>query len=241
MNEKINDNDGLAARRIMELSLIENFLSNPDYEMPGIDFDFDTNLTDLAQKAQQTMIFLKEKVKALEQEVASLKSEKYSTPVYQHIYEEKLNPPAYQPSVEEIALAKARYVFDNEIWQTFHYLNMYIDSLGGKNIAFPYTKESIEKNAQQALSHWNSSLAKWDDDNELWDCFIDKDWFNTVFVNGLSDYHSGDCTAFACGCSRCQAENIFKIPNTVTWGKSEGSKMENAFIQDIKSKKELIK
>lgn len=206
-------------------------------EMNASVVDSETYTTDLAQQAQQEIIALKKQVEDLKKEVTYLKLAKYTTPDYQYIYEERLNPPSYNPSLEEIKLASARYAFDNEIFHIFHYIKMYIDSLEGKQLQFPYTKEIVEENAKNALKKWDKSLEKWDDDNDVWDCFVNPEWFNTVYVNGLSDYHSGNCTAFACSCSRCDAEDIFKIENTVTWGKAEGSKMEYAFMNDFKQKK----
>lgn len=242
MNNKVNNNEINSweiTRYRAELSLIKSFLTDPDYEMFGFDFDFDTPLTDLARKAQKEIIALKNQVEALKKEVTSLTVEKYKTPDYKYIYEELLNPPAYQPNNQEIMLAKARYVFDNEIWQTVYYLRLYINSLEGHEAKFPYTKEGLEKQAKSAITNWDKNLEKWTDDNELWDCFITQEWFQKVYVNSLSDYHSGDCTAFACSCSRCHAENMFKIPNTANWSKSEGSKMEHAFMKDIKKQKDL--
>lgn len=244
MDKIMNDNDNktnhwLLIRSQLEMSLIKKLLSEPDYEMSGSDFDYETSLTDLAQKAQQEIISLKKQVESLKEQVASLTVPKYKTPVYRYVYEERLNPPSYIPSEEEIMLAKARYAFENEIWSTFHYLKMYIESLEGKEHTFPYTKESIEKQAKLSMKNWDKALEKWTDDNEVWDCFVSPEWFNTVYVNGLSDCHSGDCTGFACGCSRCHAENTFKIENTAKWGKSEGSKMENALMKDYQEKKAL--
>lgn len=249
MTEKNNDNSSWKiARYQLELGIIENLLSDSEYQLSGSDFDYKTPLTELAYKAQQDRNNLNVKITSLEERLAQLQAEinqlkntqeKYKTKEYQYVYEDKLCPPAYQPSPEEISLAKARYAFDNEIWQTVYYLELYINSLEGKEVKFPYTKESVEKEAKKALVDWHESLKKWNDDNELWDCFVDEEWFKIVYIYGLSDQHSGDCTAFACSCSRCHAEGIFKIPYTANWSKSEGYKMENAFLKDFQSKKAL--
>lgn len=234
------------ARLKLELGIVENFLVDENYEMSGMDFDYESRLTDLAYNTQKEKKDLKTKVSSLEEEnkklkeqVEALKGNKYKEHTYQYIYEDKLNPPSYMPSIDEIKLAKARYAFENEIWEIVHSLSMYIDLMHGKELQFPYTKEMVEKEAKSSLEHWNESLKKWSDDNDMWDCFIDADWFKMAYIDSLSEYHGGDCTAFAASCPRCHAENMFKIPNTVTWGKAEGYRMEKAFFKDVKEKREL--
>lgn len=234
------------ARLSLELGIVENFLSDENYEMSGIDFDYESSLTDLAYHTQQERKNLKQKVSSLEEENAQLKQQieilkgnKYKQHTYQYVYEDKLNPPSYIPSEDEIKLAKARYAFENEIWEIIYSLSMYIDLLHGKELQFPYTKEMVENEAKNSLEHWHTSLKKWNDDNDMWDCFIDSNWFKIAYIDSLQEYHGGDCTAFPASCPRCHAEAMFKINNTVTWGKAEGYRMEKAFFKDVKEKREL--
>lgn len=196
-------------------------------------------MTNQTNEKENEIILLKEKIQNLELEISQLKNNKYKTKEYKYLYEDKLCPPYYEPSKEEISLAKSRYVFENVIWDTVYYLELYINTLNGKELTFPFTKDNVEKQAKKLLMNWNNSLKNWDDDNDLWDCLVDQEWFNAVYIFGLSDYHSGDCTAFASGCSRCQAESIFKTPNTANWSKEEGARMEKEFMADFKAKKEL--
>lgn len=240
------DNGWRIARYELELGIIENLLSDPNYELSGCDFDYETKITDLALQAQQDRNQLKDKVKSLEEEnirlqseIAQLKGNKYKEKTYQYVYEEKLNPPAYQPTDDEIALAKARYAFENEIWEVVYYLKMYIDCLEGNEMKHPYNKENVEKYAKNALKEWDEALNKWNDDNDIWDCFISAEWFKAAYIDSLSDFHGGDCTAFPASCPRCHAEAMFKIPYTATWGKSDGYKMEQAFLKDLKEKRAL--
>lgn len=160
-NTKDNNNSWKLARYQLELGIIENLLSDNDYELSGMDYDYETSITDLAIKAQQDRKNLQNQVQSLEEQVRMLQveneelkssKEKYKTKEYNYVYEDKLCPPSYQPSQEEIALAKARYAFDNEIWQTVYYLELYINLLEGKEIKFPYTKESVEKEAKKSLN-----------------------------------------------------------------------------------------
>lgn len=185
-----------------------------------------------------------EKIKSLEKEIealkienAQLKGQKYRAKSYTYFYEEQLSPPAYQPSSEEIALAKARYVFENNIWEIFYYLGLYIDFLEGKSLSFPDTEENVKKRAKASINFWEKSLEKWDDNNNIWDCFLSDEWFKAAYVDGLSDTHGGDCTAYAGSCMRCHAEQMFKIPYTANWDKHKGYKMYQAYIEDIKKKK----
>ena len=188
---------------------------------------------------QAKLQYLEEENARLQAEINLLKGNKYKEKNYQYIYEEKLNPPAYQPTEHEIALAKARYAFENEIWETVYYLKMYIDSLEGHEVKHPYTKENVEKYAKDALKEWDEALSKWTDDNDIWDCLVSSEWFKAAYVDSLSDFHGGDCTAFPSSCPRCHAEGMFKIPYTANWSKSEGYKMEQAFLKDLKEKKAL--
>ena len=38
----------------------------------------------------------------------------------------------------------------------------------------------------------------------------------------LSAHHSGDCTAVAASCGRCEAEALYGLPSSVTWTRHEG-------------------
>lgn len=242
----MTDNSWQIARLKLELGIVHNLLSDEHYELSGIDFDYESSLTDLAYTVQKERKNLKQQVnildeenKKLKEEIERLKGNKYKEHSYQYIYEEKLNPPSYIPSIEEIKLAKARYAFDNNIWEIVHSLIQYKDLVEGKALQFPYTKQMVEEKANKAVEYWNKSLQKWSDDNDMWDCFVNEQWFKAAYIDGLNDYHGGDCTAFASSCPRCHAEDMFKIPCTVTWGKAEGHKMDKAFWQDVKEKREL--
>lgn len=198
-----------------EIQTIHNILSNPDYVLTPNDIETETVL--LALKAQP--------------------KSKYKARDYQYEYEDKIIPPAYIPSKEEIALAAARYAMENDVWETIYYARMQIDTLNGKEPIFPYTKESIQKSYERAIKNWDESLEKWTDDNEMWECLVDMEWFEKIYVASLSDMHSGDCTAFPASCSRCHAEEIFKIPYTAKWGKSEGYKIYHQYIKKVPLKK----
>lgn len=151
--------------------------------------------------------------------------------MYKYKNEERLNPPAYEPSDNEIKLAKARYAMENNIWEMMHSLIQYRELTKGKEPSFPYTKESIEKEAQRTIEKWDQAMNNWDGD--IIDAFVNDTWFRDVYVSGLSDIHSGDCTAFAASCSRCLAEDLFGVPNTANWGKAEGYRLWAEFSADM--------
>lgn len=230
------------ARLSMELSIIENLLSAPNYELNAMDFDYETPRTDLALKTQQELKELRDKVASLEKKVEELTPIKYEKREYKYKNEDILCPPAYVPSKNEIALAKARYVIEENIWEIIHYMELYIKSLEGKELKFPYTKESVEKNAKNCIEVWNKSIDSLEDGMNIWDCFINHAWFKRAYIDTLSDMHEGDCTAFPASCMRCQAESIFNIPNSANWkGKSEGYRLYKEYEADIESQKQLAK
>jgi len=154
--------------------------------------------------------------------------------------EEILNPPAYQPTEHEIKLAKARYAMENNIWEMMHSLIQYHELNNGKEPSFPYTKEGIENEAKNAIEKWNKIMNKWDNEDDVIEAFVNDEWFQKCYVSGLSEIHSGDCTAFPSSCQRCHSEELFRIPNSATWkGKHEGYRLWAEFSADIdKHKKE---
>lgn len=155
--------------------------------------------------------------------------------MYKYKNEEKLSPPAHQPTEAEIKLAKARYAMEYPIWEMMDKLTMYYEMTKGKEPSFPYTNEGIEKDAKEAMEEWNKGMDKWEGD--MWDAFIDHDWFKKAYIDGLSDMHCGDCTAIACSCMRCHSEQMFGIPNTANWGKNEGWRLWNEYSKDVDDQK----
>lgn len=182
---------------------------------------------------ESEVVRLNLKIKELEQEVDDLRQHKYITPEYKYTNEERLNPPVYQPSKAEISLAKARYVMDEKVWDIIYCLEQYIGILEGKEAEYPYTKESITKEAKESLELWNTALDK---NIDIWEALVKPEWFKSAYIDSLSDGHGGDCTALPGSCMRCHAEAMFNIPSTVTWGKHEGYALLQHYIQDYKSK-----
>jgi hypothetical protein len=155
--------------------------------------------------------------------------------MYKYKNQEILNPPAYEPSESEIKLAKARYAMENNIWEMIHFLIQHYELTKGKEPSYPYTKEMVEKEAERSIERWNKYMNRWNDD--IIEAFVDNDWFKTVYIYGLSDIHSGDCTGFPSSCSRCHAEELFGITSTVKWGKAEGQRLWKEFSDDVDRQK----
>lgn len=177
------------------------------------------------------------RVKELEQQVAELTQQnKYVTPEYKYKNEERLNPPVYQPSKDEIALAKARYVMEEKVWDIVYCLEQYIDILEGKEAQYPYTKESITKEAKDSLELWNTALDK---NIDIWDALVSPEWFKSAYIDTLSEGHGGDCTALPGSCMRCHAEGMFKIPYTANWSKHEGYRLLQEYNQDYRAKNNI--
>ncbi len=148
--------------------------------------------------------------------------------------EDILNPPAYQATENEIKLAKARYAMENNIWEMIHSLIQYHELKNGKEPSFPYTEKIIEDNAKGAIEKWNKAMNKWDGEDDIIEAFVNNEWFQMCYVSGLSEIHSGDCTAFPSSCQRCHSEELFRIPNTATWkGKHEGHRLWAEFSADM--------
>lgn len=212
---------------INQLELIEQLLNNTS--------SIDQPLEGVALAVQQKLLELNEQISALQKEVKTL-SPQYETPVYKYVNEEILNPPHFVPTKKDIDLAKARYVLEETVWNIIHDLQMHIHSLEGKEMTFPYTKEGVAKEAHYELEKWDKDMNKWQEDQNLWDVLVDEKWFNTCYVEPLSEIHGGDCTAYACSCPRCHAEGMFKIPFTANWGKHEGHRLEGQYFADWKEK-----
>ena len=63
-------------------------------------------------------------------------------------------------------------------------------------------------------------------DCEFWDRIKTFAEFKAGMLEELAGHHGGDCTAIACTCTRCWAEDLYDLPSTVTWdGKHEGHRL----------------
>ncbi len=128
---------------------------------------------------------------------------------------------------------------ENHVCEMMYYLTMYHGMTKGEELRNPYTKEVVEERAKSVIEQWDKGMDKWDDNKDIWDAFIDHDWFKKVYIDGLSDIHSGDCTAIACSCMRCHSEEMFGIPGTANWSKHEGWRLWNEYYADFKEKNNI--
>ena len=84
-----------------------------------------------------------------------------------------------------------------------------------------------------------------EDNEEAWDGLwtFDKNGltglaaFKVCQEQNLAGAHCGDCVAVSGSCLRCIAEELYKVPSTVTWqNKSAGWHLYNKYLDDNKHK-----
>lgn len=219
-----------------EQEIIYNLLTNDSFVFESKYFEETPLITAILSQKEKIKSLEKENIK-LQKELSNYRSDKYITPNYQYKNEEILSPPVYQPSENELIVAKAKYVFENVLWSIIYYTTEYLKIVNEESTKSETKKEMIKKEVDRYMEKWNKGMEVWSDEIEFWDAFLPKDWFKRAFIDSLSDTHMGDCTGFPSSCMRCHAEELFNIPNTVSWkGKGEGSKLYNEYWSDYKEK-----
>ena len=160
------------------------------------------------------------------------------------VLQKYLCPPAYVPQDIEIEFNRYRYAFEEYIWDRLNSMACfyaiekeklktdYVANPNSNNEVFCYNIEGYTKYYLDSFNLRNTSKGA-----VLGDLVSSK-WFHTAYVDGLSDEHGGDCTAFPVSCMRCHAEEMFSIPYTARWGKSKGNSMIMRIINYQKEMKE---
>jgi hypothetical protein len=153
-------------------------------------------------------------------------------------YEElkaKLMPPAPELDEKDITIAHARYAMNSLIWDYMYDMVIYLKWLENPEndevrgwIKIRDDNKIKDDAIQSANILWKKIHDLDDDKHEDWDRIEPK--FREHILGSLSDMHGGDCTAVACSCMRCHAEETFKVPYTANWSKGEGYKMEQEFL-----------
>ncbi len=136
----------------------------------------------------------------------------------------KIKPPSYAPTDDEIKLAHARHAFESDIMTIVDDLVNYYHYRETQECPLGVTPEQIKQHASIAVKLWNESIDHWDFDSDFWELFVTTDKFNT-WIEALDTVHCGDCISVPATCIRCYAEDLFKIPNTANWDKSTGYKL----------------
>lgn len=89
-----------------------------------------------------------------------------------------------------------------------------------------FSPDKGKKRLDELLDVLFTKKAGEDQNCEFWDRIKTFAEFKAGMEKDLADHHGGDCTAIACSCIRCWAEDLYDIPSTVTWnGKHEGSRL----------------
>lgn len=146
----------------------------------------------------------------------------------------KLKPVAYEPSEVELLKAHVRYYweeFSHDLFGLIFYTDYQLKSdeektkVSEHDVAFytkwaseslPKIKEEITNTVDKGLDFWETTSA---------------DQMTEYLKDCLSDVHMGDCTGMANTCERCLAEETYRIPSTVKWGKGEGYTMLNRYFE----------
>lgn len=137
-----------------------------------------------------------------------------------------LNPPVPYVSPEAILVAKARMVYEQNIWHIIESFVRYYKLKEGLHIKSEklYTPEFIEKDVLKSYNKWKDGLSNWID-GELWESFVNEDHFQNYYLNSLKRSHDGHCVGYPDTCERCEAEAHFNLKNSVTWNYHHGSHM----------------
>lgn len=147
------------------------------------------------------------------------------------VLQKYLSPTAYIPTDIEIEFNRYRFAFEEYVWDRLHSMSCfysiqkeklekdYVENPNSSNETFCYNIENHTKYYLEVFNLRNTFKGAVLED------LVSSKWFQTAYVNGLSDEHGGDCTAFAVSCMRCHAEEMFSIPHTARWSKSKGYSM----------------
>ncbi len=128
------------------------------------------------------------------------------------------HPPAYVPSEIEHVAAYRLECLQYICWDSLLGINM--ARSGDWNSVFSDPKKHAEDRLAELLADlFTNDPAK--KKLECWERLVDFDKFKAGMIEDLASEHCGDCTAVACACARCHAEDKYGLPNTVTWGKYE--------------------
>ena len=162
-----------------------------------------------------------------------------------------LCPPTPELSDKDIRLARARYVVDNFIYdmmamaEGLRLLSTPEDAQGGEGAekGAPANDEATQKrlrriaSAMEAANRFEDQLSKdVSDEGDPWDAFAGH--FDKYHLDGIYSMHGGDCTAIACTCERCYAEQLFDLPWSASWrGKAEGHRIYSAYSRAVAAEK----
>lgn len=155
-----------------------------------------------------------------------------------------LCPPAPAVTERDVRLARGRYVMNEFIYDMMTMgdaLRILAVRAGTADGPAPVEDDETKKKnddkvkwAQSILDRFYDRLDTPDDEVDPWDAFAGH--FDKYHKEGLTSMHGGDCTAFACTCERCYAEDLFDVPSTATWGgKHAGHRLYGAYSHAVEA------
>jgi hypothetical protein len=157
-----------------------------------------------------------------------------------------LCPPAPEVTERDVRLARGRYVMNEFIYDMMTVgdaLRILANRAAAPGEVAPAEDDETKKKndekvkwAQNILDRFYDRLDTPDDEVDPWDAFAGH--FDKYHKDGLTSMHGGDCTAFACTCERCYAEDLFDVPSTATWGgKHAGHRLYGAYSRRADAEK----
>jgi len=157
-----------------------------------------------------------------------------------------LCPPAPEVTERDVRLARGRYVMNEFIYDMMTLgdaFRILAKRAGTPGEPTPVEDDETKKKgdekvkwAQNILDRFYDRLDTPDDEVDPWDAFAGH--FDKYHKEGLTSMHGGDCTAFACTCERCYAEDLFDVPSTATWGgKHAGHRLYGTYSRLVDAEK----
>ena len=126
------------------------------------------------------------------------------------------NPPSVAPTEEQHKIAYLTYMLEDIFYNYLLGINMVRTGKLSDNMRekIDGTKSLIE----QDLKCIDAMFEKYSETNKpIWETIYSFEDFKREISSSLHEPHCGDCTCVCAPCCRCQAEELYKIPSTVTW------------------------
>lgn len=145
--------------------------------------------------------------------------------------EEWLNPISPEVSEQDHKLAIVRLAFDDNIFGWLYFMKQYIATVNdpkSSEIELSRAKK-FAMDAIEEFDEWRAQRG----DSDWWEGIVDKQ-YQVHLRESLSMPHAGDCTACPATCSRCLAEEYYKLPYTATFTKHEGYQLWQAYVKSFK-------
>jgi hypothetical protein len=140
-----------------------------------------------------------------------------------------LQPPAYKPTEQEHMIAYQKHTLN----YIFHDVLLGIHMCREGEWLAHTDKKWREEKIEQRLAMLDDIFKRWEDNGnkDIWEAEWDYEEFKKNWTEYLAEEHCGDCVQICCTCPRCSAEDLYGIPNTVTWKHNDGADMYHRYGQ----------